>query len=81
MIESGSQKGVDFLISINSDKNLRIKRIINRDNISKKEVLSRIKEQVSDKERAKYSDIIIVNDGRHSLIEQVLNIHLHLLKK
>ncbi len=81
MIESGSHKDVDFLVSVTADKELRINRIINRDKVNKKDIKKRISEQISDKERAKYSDAIIINDGNHSLIEQVLKIHHELLKK
>ncbi len=75
MIESGSHNCVDFLVSITVNKLLRINRIIIRDKVNKKDVEKRIHEQISDKERAKYSDAIIINDNKHSLIEQVLKIH------
>ena len=81
MIESGSHRDVNFLVSVTSDKELRINRIINRDKIKKSEINKRIGEQISDKERIKYSDAIIINDGSHSLIEQVLKIHQQLLEK
>ncbi len=75
MIESGAHKELDYLISINSPKDLRIKRISNRNNVSIEEINKRIKEQISDKEREKYSDAIIINDDAHSLIEQALDLH------
>ena len=81
MIESGSHKDVEYLVSVTADKSLRINRIMNRDKIGKTEVTKRINEQMSDKERAKYSDTIIINDGSHSLIEQALKIHGRILKK
>lgn len=79
MIESGSYKDVDYLISVNAYKLLRINRIIRRDKVEEKDIKKRINEQISDKERAKYSDAIIVNDGAHSLIEQVLKINKHII--
>ena len=81
MIESGSHKDIDYLVSVIADKSLRINRIITRDKITKSDIEKRITEQISDKERAKYSNAIIVNDGNHSLIDQVLKIHHLLLKK
>ena len=81
MIESGSHKELDYLVSVNSPKVLRIKRIINRSNMPVEEINKRIKEQISDKERAKYSDVIILNDDKHSLIEQVLKLHAKLTGK
>ena len=81
MIESGSHKDIDYLVSVIADKSLRINRIITRDKITKSDIEKRITEQISDKERSKYSNAIIINDGNHSLIDQVLKIHHLLLKK
>ncbi|MBI4929616.1 MAG: dephospho-CoA kinase [Bacteroidetes bacterium] len=78
MIESGANKELDYLISVSSPKSLRLNRIILRDKVEKLEVEKRIKEQIPDREREKYSDTIIINDSKHSLIEQVLKIHQHL---
>ena len=81
MIESGSHKDVNYLVSVIADKELRINRIIERDKVNKETVEKRISKQISDKERSKYSDTIIINDGENSLIEQVLKIHQQLLEK
>lgn len=75
MIESGSHRELDYLISITSPKDLKIKRIIARNNMSIIAIENRMKEQLSDKERAKYSDAVIVNDEEHSLIKQVIFQH------
>ena len=81
MIESGSHSDVDYLISVVADKSVRINRITMRDKVNNEDIQKRINKQISDKERSKYSDAIIVNDGKHSLIDQALKIHLQLLKK
>lgn len=81
MIESGVYMEINYLISINSPKQLRINRVISKYKLDINEIKKRMKEQISDKEREKYADAIILNDGKHSLIEQVLNIHAKLLLK
>ena len=81
MIEAGSYKDIDYLVSINADKSLRINRIITRDNVNIIEIKKRISKQISDKERAKHSDEIIINNQTHSLIDQVLKIDIQLQKK
>jgi dephospho-CoA kinase len=81
MIESGSHKYIDFLVSVTADKALRIKRITNRDKVTSKAVEKRMSEQISDAERSNYSDAIIVNNGERSLIEQALKIHQQILAK
>lgn len=78
MIESGAYKELDYLISINSPKLLRIKRVLTRTKLTKEEINRRMREQLSDKKRAEYSDAIIINDDTHSLIEQVVKIHRQL---
>lgn len=80
MVESGAYKEIDYLISVNSPKSLRIKRITYSYKLRATEIKKRMREQISDKERKKYADAIIVNDGRHSLIEQVLRIHEKILQ-
>ena len=81
MIESGIYQELDYLISVKSNKHLRIKRIIGRDRVAISDVKRRMKEQISDKMREKYSDVIILNDDKHSLIEQVIAIHKKLSDK
>jgi dephospho-CoA kinase len=81
MIESGTHQNVDFLISINANNSLRMRRIMKRDGAKPHEVKMRMKNQLSDKERNKYADAIIVNDGNHSLIEQIMQIHNLILKR
>lgn len=81
MIESGAYREVDYLISVLADEKERINRIVKRDNVSAESVQQRMREQLSDRERKKYSDAVIINDGKHSLIEQTMRIHCKLTGK
>lgn len=81
MVESGTHVDVDFLVSVNADKSLRIKRIMNRDKVRRQEVEIRMEKQLTDQERNNYADAVIINDGSHSLIEQVMQIHNRMLEK
>ncbi len=80
MFESGSYKHNDINILVQSPIELRLERVANRDGISKDEILKRIHAQMSDKEKIKLADKIIVNDEQHSLIEQVMQIHEELMQ-
>lgn len=75
MIESGAHRELNYLVHITSPKELKIKRLLNSRNLTLAEIERRMNEQMSDTERAKYSDAVIVNDEKHSLIEQVLKLH------
>lgn len=63
LIEGNFLDLVDKLIVITCDENIQIDRIINRDNITKEEAISRIKSQMSQSEKIKFGDYIIDNSG------------------
>lgn len=79
LIETGNYKSLDFIILISAPESLRIKRVMQRNHISKAEVKDRMKNQWSDAKKRKFSDFIIVNDEKIMLLPQVLKIHDQLL--
>lgn len=80
LIESGSYKVLDKLIVVSAPEELRITRVMARNQITRDEVLSRIQNQLPEAEKLQMADYIIINDGEHALLPQVLNIHQKLLK-
>ena len=84
LFESGSYKSLDLSILVTSPLDLRIRRVMQRDHVTKEEVLGRIAAQMPEEEKAKIADFTIVNDNKHSLIEQIMTLHnlfLHYEKK
>ena len=75
LVESGSYKSMDYLISVWAPKELRIERVQIRDNTSREEVEARIDKQMPEIEKLKAADLVIINDENSSLIEQVMKIH------
>ena len=73
LIETGSYKLFDYIVLVVAPEELRIQRIIKRDNISKEDVLLRMEKQWSDEEKQKLADYIIHNDGT-PLKEQIDNL-------
>lgn len=71
LFESGFDKVVDKSIMVYTPLEMRVKRVMERDNISEEKVLSRINSQMQDEEKVKLSDFVIVNDNKESLILQV----------
>ncbi len=61
MIESGSFIHYDALIVVTTDKNIQIKRLIKRDNITKEQAENILNNQLSQEERLKYAKFIIDN--------------------
>lgn len=79
LFESGTNKGLDKVITVTSPVDLRIMRVMKREGWSKEEVHKRIQNQMSDEEKVKRSDFVICNDEQQLIIPQVLDIHKKLL--
>lgn len=62
LIESGRHKKCDKVICVISNKDIRINRIINRDNLSHDEAIKRINAQHDDDFYISNSDYIIINN-------------------
>jgi dephospho-CoA kinase len=75
LYESGAFKMMDKMITVYAPAELRINRVIERDSVTVFQVMQRIENQISDEEKVKLSDFIIANDNKHSILEQVLNLH------
>ncbi|MFT5349116.1 MAG: dephospho-CoA kinase, partial [Bacteroidia bacterium] len=58
----------------------RIERIIKRDHVKREDILKRIQNQTTDRQRMSMADWIIYNDGVHSLIEQTIKVHYQILE-
>jgi len=71
IFEANFEHLFDKIIVVDAPEELRIERVIKRENISRQEVLQRISMQMSADEKRKRADMIINNDEQHSLIEQI----------
>lgn len=80
LFESGSYKDLDRIIFVSAPLELRVSRVVRRDETTREEVLKRIENQWPDEKKEKLSHEFIYNDGSQSLIRQVHEMHLHLLK-
>ena len=74
LFESKSNIDLDRIICVSANKNIRIDRIIKRDNRSKEEILKIISNQMDQKEKEKLSDYVIFNDEKNSIILQLTDI-------
>ena len=75
LFESGSYKMCDTTILVTAPENIRLKRVMQRDQVSAAQVKARMDKQLSDEDKAKMADHFILNDDKHALIEQVLALH------
>lgn len=81
IFENNLEYQYDYIITVVADKDLRIERVMKRDNASKEKVESIISNQLSDEEKIKKSHFVINNNKLEEAKEQALSIHQILLKK
>ncbi len=80
LFESGSDQQCDRTIVVSAALDVRIQRVMQRDKISKTEVLRREEKQLPQAEKEAKADFIVQNDANMLVIPQVLKIHEQLLE-
>jgi len=81
MRKAGDRNDLDYVVVVEAPVELRIERILQRDNRSRQEIQSIIERQISDEERSGIADFTIKNDEKSGIIPQVLKLHELFLKK
>lgn len=81
IFENNLEYQYDYIITVIADEDLRIARVIQRDNVSIEKVESIIRNQLSDEEKIKKSDFVIKNNDLEEAKKQAQLIHQTLLKK
>jgi len=79
IFESGSAEHLDYVIGVYTPLPLRIKRVMERDNISKEDVLKRMSRQMDEDIKMRLCDTVITNDEQQMVTTQVLQLHERLL--
>ncbi|MGY5352897.1 dephospho-CoA kinase [Wenyingzhuangia sp. IMCC45533] len=78
LFENNNHHLCDKIIVVTAPVETRIKRVMERDNVTKEQVLARINHQMSDEEKIKRGDFVIENSNYSDLEEKVLDIHKQL---
>ena len=71
IFESGAYKLVDKVIAVIAPKEIRIQRVMERDQISREQVEEWMNRQLSQDEVASKADFIIINDGVADIDKQI----------
>ena len=79
LFESGYAKGFDRIIHISCPEEKSVERVVKRDNLSREQVLDRMRHQLKNEDKARMSDFVINNDGSQMIIPQVVSVHKNLL--
>ncbi|WP_312190047.1 dephospho-CoA kinase [Sphingobacterium sp.] len=80
LFESGSYKDLDYTILVTAPLSVRVQRVMERDGVTEEQVMERISKQLTDEEKIKMADFIIINDGITPLLPQVWSLHQKFLK-
>jgi len=79
LFESGASKLVDRVATIVAPLEERISRVTRRNQLTREQVMERIRNQMTDEERIKRSDYVISNSENEMIIPVILQIHEDLL--
>lgn len=80
MFETGSYKYYNKTVLVDAPIEMRIKRVMDRDQSTREDVMNRINKQLPSEDKRVLADYIIENDEQQSLIKQVLDVHIKLLQ-
>jgi len=79
LFESGSVSHLDKVIGVTAPMALRIKRVMDRDQTNRQEVLTRMSRQIDENIKLKLCDFVIENNEQQLLLPQIISLHQHLL--
>jgi dephospho-CoA kinase len=79
IFEAGVNKRLDHVIGVFAPLSVRINRVMERDKVSKEDVLQRIDRQMDEGKKMKLCDFILQNDEQQLLLPQVMELHKKLL--
>ena len=80
IFENGNREFYDKIILVTAPMPTRISRVMHRDGSTEAQVEQRIKNQLPDSEKEKYSDFVIANIELEKTQLEVMRIHQELLK-
>jgi dephospho-CoA kinase len=81
LFESGAYAMMDESVLVYAPEELRIRRVMERDGISREQVQMRMGQQMSEEEKIKMADHVLTNDGTSMLLPQVIELHTKILER
>jgi dephospho-CoA kinase len=81
LFESGTAQGLDFIIGVTAPVELRIKRVMDRDGVTRDEVLRRMQNQLDEEIKMKRCDFVLQNNEQELLLPQVVQLHEKLIRR
>ena len=80
LFESGSAAALDYVIGVKAPIALRIKRAMERDRLTREEVVNRASRQMDEEMKLRLCNYVINNDEQQLVMPQVLELHCKFLQ-
>lgn len=80
LYESGAHEALDKIIAVTAPENLRIQRVVERDDSDEAAVRARMDQQMPEAKKVERADFVIYNDGQQLLLPQIQRIHQALIQ-
>lgn len=80
LFESGASKIVDRILTVMAPMEERVNRVIHRSNLTREQVMERMRNQMGDNQRIEGSDYVINNSENDMIIPEILRIHNDIMK-
>lgn len=74
IVESQAYKNLDKVIVVTAPINVKIDRVVKRDNVLPEQVISRINNQLPEQDLLKHADFVVNNDGNQLILPQIIEI-------
>jgi dephospho-CoA kinase len=75
LAESGGHAGMDRIVVVGAQEDLRVRRVMARDGVGEDEVRARMRNQADDARREAIAHHVLHNDERQLLLPQVVALH------
>lgn len=82
LFELGMEEQFDMVVVVSTDRKLRVKRLVDRDNVSRDEAEKLINVQMPEKKKVERAEFVLSNDGsKEQLIRSVDRLYEKLFRK
>ena len=81
LFESGAYKTLDYNILICAPEEIRIQRVMERNQLSKEQILQRMNNQWLDAQKTLLANLILNNDNKEPILSKILETHKHFLNQ
>ncbi len=75
LFESGAAELLDYVIGVYAPQEIRVTRVMKRDNLPAEEVMKRISRQFDEEKKMKLCNFVITNNDLELVLPQVLALH------